>query len=84
MGRRRPALGPVGALALALAGPARAEPKSRLAPGPAELTGIQAELASRLLLAESVGVAVARLQGAYANLEGSGPPCAQWWWAAIA
>jgi hypothetical protein len=60
---------------LVLATAALADPTSRLAPGPGELSTAQAELEGRLVVAEAVGVAVARLQGAHTNLTGKGTPC---------
>lgn len=54
---------------------AAADPTTRLAPGPAELAAAQAELEGRVLVAESVAVAVARLQGAHSVLSGKGSAC---------
>jgi hypothetical protein len=50
---------------------ARAGPEALLAPGPEELATADAELEQRLVIAEAVGRAVARLQSAW--ISGAGP-----------
>lgn len=54
---------------------AGADPTSRLAPGPAELSAAQAELEGRVVVSEAVAVAVARLQGAHTLIPGKGSLC---------
>lgn len=54
---------------------AQADPVDDLAPGPRELAAAEDELAARLVAAEAIGRAVARLQGAWASLPGKGAPC---------
>ncbi len=62
-------------MVLLLTAAAHADPTARLAPGPGELSTAQAELEGRLIVAEAVAVAVARLQGAHTTLTGKGTPC---------
>ena len=62
-------------LLLAALIPASADPVDDLAPGPRELAAAEDELAARLVAAEAIGRAVARLQGAWASQPGRGNAC---------